>query len=114
MQDFLITQAKLEQLLMKLYPVLKKYPRSEMYSLTSRTKEAFYEAIKHLAVGSSVPSRRFVEYQNADSHLKILKLLIRVAYKNQYISKPLYQATDLDLTEIEKMTNTMIKNCRKT
>lgn len=113
MQDYLLVMTKVETLFFRLYPVFKRFPKSEKYSLTARIKEAFYDIICHLATGSSVPSRRFVEYQLADANIKKLKFMLKTAYKQKYFSNSNYEETDLEMTEIAKMVSAMIKTVKK-
>jgi four helix bundle protein len=109
----LILYAKTENLLYRLYPVLINYPKSEKYALCQQVKECIYELLKCISLGNSVKSKRLTYLQEADGHLQVLKVLIKLSKHRKYISIGFYEDIDLALTEINKLLSGYIKSVNK-
>lgn len=106
----LVIYKKSEQLLYRLYPVLENYPKSEKFALCTQIKECIYNLLKCISIGNSVKSKRLTYLQEADGHLQILKVLIRLSRHRRYVSIGFYEEIDLQLTEINKMLSGYIKS----
>jgi hypothetical protein len=52
-QELLVAK-RVEQLLYRIYPKLVAYPKSEKFGLSARTKEAFFDIMKFIAMGNAV------------------------------------------------------------
>jgi len=101
---------KIEDTLYKVYPKLKHYPKSEKFSLCQNIKENFFELLKCVSLGNSVKSKRKTYLQEADGHLQILKVLMKLSKQRKYISTGFFKEVDLDLTEINKMLSGYIRS----
>lgn len=106
----LVIYKKSEQLLYRLYPILENYPKSEKFALCTQIKECIYNLLKCISMGNSVKSKRLTYLQEADGHLQILKVLIRLSRHKRYVSIGFYEEIDLQLTEINKMLSGYIKS----
>lgn len=106
----LIVYAKAESLLYRLYPVLINYPKAEKFALCQQIKDCIYNLLKNISLGNSVKSKRLAYLQEADGHLQILKVLIKLSKHRKYITVGFYESIDLQLTEINKLLSGYIKS----
>jgi hypothetical protein len=109
----LIIYRKTEELLYKIYPRLVNYPKAEKFSLCQNIKENFFGLLKFISMGNSVKSKRLTYLQEADGHLQVLKVLIKLSKQRKYISQGFFQEVDLLLTEINKLLSGYIKSTKK-
>ncbi len=109
----LIVYKKAEELLYKIYPRLVNFPKSEKFSLCQSIKNNFFDLLKYIAMGNSVKSKRTVYLQEADGHLQVLKVLLKLARQRKYISLSFFEDIDLRLTEINKLLSAYIKSSVK-
>lgn len=101
---------KVEELLYKIYPSLKNYPKAEKHALCRAIKKEFFEIISFLESANSVPSKRKVYAQEADGKLRSLWAMFRLAREEKYISIGFYKEIDVLLTEIAVMLSAYIKS----
>ena len=106
----LIVYKKAEETLDKVYPRLKHYPKSEKFSLCHYIKINFFELLKFISLGNSVKSKRKTYLQEADGHLQVLKVLMKLSKQRKYISTGFFKEVDLDLTKINKMLSGYIRS----
>lgn len=102
-----------EELLYKVYPRLVNFPKSEKFSLCQSIKDNFFDLLKFISLGNSVRSKRLTYLQEADGHLQILKVLIRLSKQRKYISAGFYRNIDLELTMINKLLSGYIRSTVK-
>lgn len=110
----LIVYKKVESLLYRLYPVLENYPKSEKFALCQQIKECIYNLLRCISLGNSVKSKRMSYLQEADGHLQILKVLIKLSKHRRYISVGFFEDVDLQMTEANKLLVGYIKSANKT
>lgn len=111
--DSLHVYRKTEELLYKIYPRLVNFPKSEKFALCQHIKDRLFDILKFISLGNSVKSKRIGYLQDADGHLQVLKTLIKIAYRQKYISKAFFREIDVELTEINKMLSGYIKSCNR-
>lgn len=109
----LILYKKTEQLLYKIYPRLVNFPKSEKFSLCHDIKQCFYELLKYVSMANSVKTKRLQYLQEADGHLQVLKVLIKLSKQRKYISVGFFKELDLELTEINKLLSGYIRSVNK-
>ncbi len=102
-----------EELLYKVYPRLKNYPKSEKFSLCQNIKDNFFNLMRCISLGNSVKSKRMQYLQEADGYLQVLKVLMKLSKQRRYISIGFYQDIDLELTEINKLLSGYIKSAKR-
>lgn len=102
-----------EELLYRFYPRLKNFPNSEKFSLCQSIKDNFFELLKYISLGNSVKSKRLTYLQEADGHLQILKVLVKLSNQRKYISKGFFRETDLELTLINKLLSGYIRSVNR-
>ena len=101
---------KAEQALYKMYPRLVNFPKSEKHSLCLHIKEAFFGLLQHIALGNAVKSKRKTYLQEADGHLQLLKILVKLAHHRKYISQGFFKEVDVDLSEVNKLLSGYIRS----
>lgn len=109
----LIVYKKAEELLYKIYPKLINYPKSEKFSLCQSIKDNFFDLLKFISLGNSVRSKRTTYLQEADGHLQVLKVLIKLSKQRKYISIGFFEDVDLRLTEINKLLSAYIRSSKQ-
>ena len=100
-------------MLYKIYPRLINFPKSEKFSLCQSIKNNFFDLLKCISLGNSVKSKRLTYLQEADGHLQVLKVLIKLSKEQKYISIGFYKDIDLELTEINKMLSGYIRSVNR-
>lgn len=109
----LLVSIKSERFLMRIYPPLMNFPKSEKFALCSEIKYHCYKLISNIEMANSVPSKRTTYAQEADGHLQIIKILMKVSKEQHYISKGMFREFDEDLTEINKLLSGFIRSSRR-
>jgi len=102
-----------EDLLYKFYPRLINYPKSEKFSLCQSIKDNFFDLLKFISLGNSVKSKRKTYLQEADGHLQVLKVLVKLSKQRKYISGGFFREVDLELTMINKLLSGYIRSVNK-
>ena len=92
-----------------------KYPKSEKLSLVSNIKNNTYHGMKNIILAQKEynKSRRIMILNNLDTDLKMLKVLIRISYKNKYISSKNYASWSKKIFNISNLLGAWIKSCLK-
>lgn len=66
-----------------------------------------------MALGESVKSKRLTYLQEADAHLQVLKILIKLSKQRRYIGEGFFKEIDLELTKINKLLSGYIRSARR-
>ena len=95
--------------------ILKKYPKSERFALSTTIKNNTYEGIKYILLAYNEPRKDYkYSYLNKlDTNLKMLKVFIRLSYRLKYINAKNYAAWSKKLTNLGNLLGGWIKVCRK-
>ena len=93
--------------------ILRKYPKSERYSLVNDIKNNTYSGIKNIIIANKEfnKNKRVLILNNIDIDLKMLKVLIRVSYKQRYINNKNYGSWNKKITNIGNLLYGWIKAC---
>ncbi len=87
MQKKLILEEKIEHLLNKeIYPLLKKFPKAEKFSLCQEMKQAFYGLLKSIMMANNIKAKRRIYQEEADAYQKLILVLVSVSYEQKYIT----------------------------
>ena len=100
---------KVEVLIDKVYPRIRKFPRSEIHGLSLHIKKALFDLLEKLSLANAVRSKRKHYAFEADAALHRFRSLFRLARRSNYLSKGFYEDVSLDITEISKMLTGYIK-----
>lgn len=111
--DTLIIYQKYLDLIYYTNDLCRKYPKSEKYTLVSETKQSMYDGLRNLLYAYKEYNKKGkLNYlNNLDVELNLQKVLIRLAYRYQYISKQNYETWSKKITDICNMLGGWIKSC---
>ena len=95
------------------YNLLKKYPNSEKYGLTSEMRKSMFETIRLILYANKIANRgiRLQTINKIDAEISSQKFFVRFSYKNKYISHSNYFEWSKRLDEIGKIIGGWIKSC---
>ena len=95
------------------YNLLKKYPKSEKYGLTSEMRKSMFETIRLILYANKIANRgiRLQTINKIDAEVSSQKFFVRFSYKNKYISHSNYFEWSKRLDEIGKIIGGWIKSC---
>lgn len=113
--DNLITYKQYLELIYYTETILKKYPKTEKFSLVQTIKNTTYSGIKKIIESQNEYDKtiRIKILKSLDTDLKFLKVLIRVSYKNKYITVKNYAAWCKKIFNIGNLLGSWIKSCLK-
>ena len=84
----LVLERKIEDLLNRdLYPMLKKFPKSEKFALCQEIKKACYEMLRHTLLANNIRSKRRTYQEEIDANQKLMLVLLSVACEQKYITR---------------------------
>lgn len=112
--DTIIYQKYLE-LIYYTNDIVRKYPKSERFTLVNEMKSTIYIGLKCLLFGLKVyPKQEKLKYLNElDINLKLLQVHMRLSFKYKYISMQNYATWSTKVTEICNMLGGWIHSCLK-
>ena len=92
-----------------------KYPKSEKLSLVTSIKNNTYEGMKKIILAQKEynKGKRIIILNELDTDLKMLKVLIRISYKNKYINSKNYAAWSKKIFNISNLLGAWINSCLK-
>lgn len=95
--------------------ILKKYPKSEKFSLVREIKGSLYSGLKLLiyAIKSYGKQAKLKYLNELDINLTLLKIHVRLSYKYKYITLQNYQSWSKLITDICNMLGGWINSCQK-
>lgn len=95
--------------------LVRKYPKSETFSLVKEIKSSLYSGLRLLMYGIKTyePRNKLKYLSELDIQLDLLKVYIRLSYKYKYISMQNYNSWSTILTDICNMLGGWINACRK-
>mgnify|MGYP000884863389 CR=1 FL=1 len=106
----LILQKKTEVLLNKeVYPILKKYPKSEKFALCQEIKQAFYRTLRNIMLANNVKRNRLHYLQQVDADLKLLLVLFSISREQKYITERKCLQLQDKISELGRITGGLMK-----
>ena len=95
--------------------IVRKYPKSENFSLVQEIKHSLYEGLRCLmyAIKSYNKQNKLYYLNEFDINLTLLKIHTRSSYKFKYISIQNYQTWSNLITEVCNMLGGWINSCTK-
>lgn len=93
--------------------IVKKYPKNEKNSLVASIKNTTYDGMKDIikAQKEKDKSKRLFYLNELDCNLKMIKVYIRVSYKNRYINIRNNNAWSRKLLNIYNLLGGWINRC---
>lgn len=95
--------------------LLNKFPKSERFDLCNDIKNLLYEDLKNIVFAwKAYASQEKLKYlREIDVNLVVLKSMVTISYKYQYISQKNYMVWNDKISEIGKLVGSWIKTCQK-
>lgn len=95
--------------------LLAKFPRSEKFALSTEIRDNLYNGLSHLIRSIKLYNKRekLDNLFEFDVALSILKVQIRLANKNHYITEKNYTFWSQSVTDIGNMLGGWISSCQK-
>lgn len=95
--------------------ITQKYPKSEKSALVANIKTITYKCMEDI-----IKAQKEYNYDNRmdvlndmDIKLKMLKVFVRISYKDKYINGKNYEAWSLKINNICNLLGGWIKSCQK-
>lgn len=97
------------------YNLLKKYPKSEKYGLSSEIRKSMFQTIRLILYANKMSNKynKLDIINKIDAEIASQKFFVRFSYKNRYISNNNYYEWSKRLDEIGKILGGWIKSCLK-
>ena len=111
----LLTYQKLDNLIYYSKNLLKKYPKSERFDLCCDIKNNLYGSLRNtIFAWKAYKIEEKLKYLKIiDVDLVVLKSLVMISYKYQYITQKNYMVWTEHINEIGKLIGGWIKSCQK-
>lgn len=95
--------------------ILKKYPKCERFALATVIKNKTYEGMECVICAHKYydKSKKLDALCELDIKLKMIKVLVRVSYKNKYITVQNYRAWSFKLANVGNLLGGWINSCLK-
>lgn len=95
--------------------LLKKYPKSETFSLVQEIKSCLYSSLKLIFYATKAYKTvdKLNYLKEFDANLGLLKVFIRLSYKYKYISMQNYNTWNILISEIGNMLGGWINSCQR-
>lgn len=105
---------KSHQLTLKIYEVTKKFPKEELYGLTSQIKRAAVSVPTNIVEGNSRnTTKEYIQFLfNSRGSLEETRYLLFLSKELSFINKEIYSNLEDKYEEISKMLNGLIKSLR--
>ena len=97
------------------YDLIRKYPKSETFTLVSEIKNELYKGFKFLvyAIKCYNVKDKLIYLNELDICLRIINFQIRVSYRYKFISCKNYETWSKHLTDVSNMLGGWIISCQK-
>jgi four helix bundle protein len=95
--------------------ITEKYPKKEKFAIVSTIKNTTYSGMQNIISAYKLYSKtdKLNNLNQLDINLKMLKVLIRVSYKQKYINSNNYGAWSGKLFNIGNLLGGWINSCLK-
>lgn len=95
--------------------ILKKYPKCERFALASFIKNTTYEGMESVIYAFKYydKNKKLESLNELDVKLKMIKVLVRISFKNKYISVQNYRAWSFKLANVGNLLGGWINSCLK-
>lgn len=95
--------------------IVLKFPKIERYSLVEDIKKYTYSSLEMIikAYKSYSKEEKYKYLSQMDVNMKVLKVFVRMAYKNKYISAKNYGAWSKKIANLCNLMGGCIKSCQK-
>lgn len=93
--------------------ITMKYPKSVKLSLVTEIKNVTYDGMRKIILANKEynKDKRVAILNEIDVDLKMIKVMVRLSYRNRYINKGNYKAWCRKLTNIGNLLGGWINSC---
>ncbi|MDR1831625.1 MAG: diversity-generating retroelement protein Avd [Fusobacteriaceae bacterium] len=109
MEENLKVIQKLDDFELRIYDDLRKFPKSEKFTMTAEIKNTIFEIRKKL-VKAAKSEKKKGALNEADIELQHLKHLIQLSFELKYISPRVYEIISKQRVEIGAMLGAWLRN----
>lgn len=111
----LLTYQKMTNLIYYSKNLLVKYPKSERFDLCCDIKNILYTSLKNIVFAwKEYDNKEKIKYlRQVDVDLVVLKSLVTISNKYQYITQKNYMTWCNHISEIGKLIGGWLKSCQK-
>ncbi len=109
MDSELVIYEMQKNLLLRVYPAIVAFPKSEKYSMCQNLKNGLVDSMKFIRLASTVKSKRITYLQEADGYMRQVQTLFDICRSLKYISENFFDDIDLEITKICIFISKMIK-----
>lgn len=99
---------KTYDLLLYMYPILQKYPKSERFSLRQRMENSLLCVLKDLIAAHYLREKR-EPLEHANLELEKLRIFLRLSYDLKFLDLRRFEICSRQLNEIGKMVGGWIR-----
>ncbi len=111
MTENLKIKQKVEDTLQYMYIALKHFPKSERFTLCADIKQSMYKIIRLIIQANKTKNKLPILYE-IDTELDMLRMMIRLSMKLEFMSLKKYEVTIGYLSEVGKMLGGWIKSVK--
>lgn len=105
---------KVEKYIQYMLDIILKLPRVEKFNIGNETKMVMYNMLENILYLSKVEYKKRIDYLNKiDGEVLILRVFVRLMYKNKWIDYKKYMYSINLVNEIGKMVGGYIKSYGK-
>lgn len=103
------------ELLKYTYEIMKKFPKSEAMGISSDIKNCTTKSLENIILADKTFNilEKTSFLSKADSQLKLLKVLVRISYKEKYISSRNYGTWSRKISNVTILIYGWLKRCQK-
>lgn len=97
------------------YDIIKKFPKSEKFSLAADIKGSMFDAMRCILRANKIygnRDKRLDILNMLDAEIQLQKVFVRIAHSNKYISNKKYMNWSKKLDEIGRILGGWIKATR--
>lgn len=97
------------------FQIMEKFPKKEKFSLCNDVKTTLYKMLENiiLAQREKAIKQRIDYLLKIDVYIKILLVMIRLAFKSKYINNNNYAAWTRKITNTNNLLHGWLKSCQK-
>lgn len=97
------------------FQIMEKFPKKEKFSLCNDVKTTLYKMLENiiLAQREKAIKQRIDYLLKIDVYIKILLVMIRIAFKSKYINNNNYAAWTRKITNTNNLLYGWLKSCQK-
>lgn len=102
-------KGKVEEFYNDLIPVLRKYPKTQRYTLAENIEKETLRCVRLVFEAEYVKARRADALKDLRTGLHLITFLLRISLRSSFIKEGTYERLTRSVTEMGKITSGWIK-----